>query len=154
MIHDAFTSRWYLDPGSAFYVMCDGFRNPRTTRETSTFKIHVTDVDGYYIEERMSDVTTQMAIRPDMPQFQVDMSNFTNGDVNTYTVKTYSPLPHFNGDIIFFEFPVETVLPANVICVPIEALTNIECTKIDTHTVKGVMTFQNDFNEVDTIIVF
>jgi hypothetical protein len=40
-ITDMFTNRWYLDPGKPLYVICEGFRNPRTTRETATFKIHV-----------------------------------------------------------------------------------------------------------------
>jgi len=30
------------------------------------------------------------------------MSNFTNGDINTYSMKTTSPLPHFNGDLFQF----------------------------------------------------
>jgi hypothetical protein len=52
------TNRWYLDPGTPIYIICEGFRNPRTTRETDTFKIHVQDKDGYYIEDRMSEIKT------------------------------------------------------------------------------------------------
>ncbi len=57
-ITDMFTNRWYLDPGLALYVICDNFRNPRTTRETATFKIHVQDSLGYYIENLMTGITT------------------------------------------------------------------------------------------------
>ena len=57
-ITDMFTNRWYLDPGTPLYVICEGFRNPRTTRETATFKIHVQDSLGYYIEDRMTGITT------------------------------------------------------------------------------------------------
>jgi hypothetical protein len=95
----------------------------------------------YYIEERTTGITTQMAVRPDMPQFQADMSNFTNGDVNTYTMTLYSPLPHFTGDILYFQFPDESILPTTVQCVAIEALTNIECSKTGPRAVKGILTF-------------
>jgi len=40
-----------------------------------------------------------MLVMPEVPYFTVLMENFTNGDVNTYTMYTKSPLPHFNGDI-------------------------------------------------------
>lgn len=98
-ITDMFTNRWYLDPGTPLYVICEGFRNPRTTRETATFKIHVQDSLGYYIEDRMTGITTQMTSRPIVPYFDVQMSNFTNGDINTYSMRTMSPLPHFDGDL-------------------------------------------------------
>jgi hypothetical protein len=57
-ISDMFTNRWYLDPGTPIYVICEGFRNPRSTRKTDTFRIHVRDKDGYYIEDRMDEIHT------------------------------------------------------------------------------------------------
>jgi len=113
-ISDMLTNRWYLDPGTPLYITCEGFRNPRTTRETATFKIHSTDKDGYYLEDKMEGITTQMLTMPNMPNFVVDISNFTNGDSNTYNVTTSSPLPHFTGDILQFEFPIEVRLPTPV----------------------------------------
>ncbi len=82
------------------------------------------------------------------------MSNFTNGDSNTYTMTTYSPLPHFTGDILQFEFPVEVILPPTVVCVPLGILTVIECWRVGTHLVRGRMSFIDDFIEVDTEIKF
>jgi hypothetical protein len=46
-----------------------------------------------------------MLTRPIVPYFDVQMSNFTNGDINTYAMKTTSLLPHFNGDLFQFQFP-------------------------------------------------
>jgi len=40
-----------------------------------------------------------MTSRPIVPYFDVQMSNFTNGDINTYSMRTMSPLPHFDGDL-------------------------------------------------------
>jgi len=57
-ISDAFSDKWYLDPGTPIVIFCEGFRNPRTTRVTASFKIHSTDKDGYYLEDRMSGITT------------------------------------------------------------------------------------------------
>ena len=99
-ISDLLEDMWYLDPGTPFYITCEGFRNPRTTRETATFKINVTDVDGYCLEDKLSGITTQMLSRPNIPSLRVEISNFTNGDVNNYSVSTSSPLPLFNGDIL------------------------------------------------------
>ena len=48
--NDVLTNQWYLTVGTPFYIVCDGFRNPRTTRVTSTFQIYTTDKDGYYLE--------------------------------------------------------------------------------------------------------
>ena len=93
-----------------------------------------------------------MLTRPDMPQFKVDMANFTNGDVNTYTVTTKSPLPHFTGDIIWFRFPEESILPTTVVCLPVLALTQIDCTRLSALEVMGVMTFDIDFIEVGVTI--
>lgn len=66
-----------------------------------------------------------MTSRPTMPTFNVSISNFTNGDLNTYTFVTYSPLPHFTGDILKFRFPLESILLPTTVCVPLGALTNI-----------------------------
>lgn len=95
-----------------------------------------------------------MLIAPFMPTFDVAMSNFTNGDVNTYTVTMYSPLPHFTGDVIKFQFPSQVILPPIVVCIPVAALTQIDCSKISSSTVSGVMTFASDFNEVGVMIEF
>jgi hypothetical protein len=99
-ISDMLDDMWFRDPGTPFYITCEGFRNPRTTRETATFKINVTDVNGYYLEDKLTGITTQMLTRPNMPSLIVEISNFTNGDSNTYYVATSSPLPLFNGDIL------------------------------------------------------
>jgi hypothetical protein len=98
---------------------------------TGTFKIHITDSLGYYLEDKMTGTTAVMLTRPNMPTFGVTISNYTNGAINTYTFSTYSPLPHFSGDIIVFEFPLEIILPPTVICVPLGALTDISCSKLD-----------------------
>ena len=124
-ISDMLSSRWYLDPGTPFYIKCDGFRNPRTTRETATFKIHATDKDGYYLEDKMTGITTQMLTRPNIPNFVVEMSNYTNGDINTYHFTTSSPLPHFTGDVLQFEFPIESRLPTPLECIPMGVLRDI-----------------------------
>ena len=70
-ISDMLLNRWYLDPGTPFYVTCEGFRNPRTTRETATFKIYSTDKDNYFLEEKLTEITTQMLTRPNMTNFAV-----------------------------------------------------------------------------------
>jgi hypothetical protein len=58
--------RWYLNPGTPIYIICDGFRNPRTTRETATFKIYSQDKDHYYLEQREIGITTQMTSTPNI----------------------------------------------------------------------------------------
>jgi|LauGreDrversion4_2_1035121.scaffolds.fasta_scaffold30777_2 hypothetical protein len=95
-----------------------------------------------------------MLTRPDMPDFNVSISNYTNGAINTYNFTTYSPLPHFTGDIIVFSFPLEIILPNPVVCTPLGALTEISCTAIDALTVAGTMSFENNFNEVGVLINF
>ena len=97
----------------------------------------------------MTDITTQMLTRPDMPTFDVEISNYTNGAINTYTVTMRSPLPHFTGDLIWFKFPSEIILPPTVVCVPVQALTAINCNKLSSDSISGQMIFVNDFNEVD-----
>jgi hypothetical protein len=82
------------------------------------------------------------------------MSNFTNGDSNTYTMTTSSPLPHFTGDILQFEFPVEVRLPSTVTCVPIGVLREIDCWRVGNFLVRARMSFYNDFIEVNTEIKF
>ena len=99
-ISDMLEDRWFLNPGTPLYITCEGFRNPRTTRETATFKIHVTDVNGYYLEDKLTGTTTQMDTRPNIPSLIVEISNFTNGNSTTYNITTSSPLPLFNGDIL------------------------------------------------------
>jgi len=148
------STEWYLDVGNPFYIKCQGFRNPRTTRVTATFQIDTKDSAGYYLEQRTTGITTQMLSTPKMPTFDVQMSNFTNGDINTYTVTMYSPLPHFSGDIIWFTFPPQILLPSVVNCVAISALTAITCQRLGQSEVSGVMTFIGDFNEVGTMITF
>lgn len=149
-----FTNRWYLDPGTPLYVICEGFRNPRTTRKTDTFKIHVRDELGYYIEDRMDEIYTQMLVMPEIPFFTVIMENFTNGDVNTYTMSTKSPLPHFDGDIFQFRFPYQILLKEQTVCTPISPLKTIDCKNIDGHLIEATMTFDGEFLEKNTEITF
>ena len=102
----------------------------------------------------MTGITTLMLTRPDMPQFIVEISNFTNGDSNTYSITTISPLPHFTGDILQFEFPIEVRLAEPVVCVPLGVLSNIECTKVGDFLVLAEMTFYGGFIDVNTEIKF
>jgi hypothetical protein len=97
-----------------------------------------------------------MLTRPDIPNFEVKISNLTNGDNNTYNFTTSSPLPHFTGDILQFEFPNEVRLKMNVECVALDPLvmTKMECTRVSDFMVRGRMTFFNDYIGVDTIIKF
>jgi hypothetical protein len=82
------------------------------------------------------------------------MSNFTNGDINTYTVTFFSPLPHFSGDILWFDFPQQIILPSVVDCLPLDALAAIDCTRLSSSAVMAVLTFTEDFNEVNSMVRF
>lgn len=84
-----------------------------------------------------------------MPTYDVQISNFTNGAINIYTVTVFSPLPHFTGDIITYEFPLENILPTTIVCIPVVALTGIDCTKLSSSKVSGEMTFISDFLDVN-----
>jgi hypothetical protein len=97
-----------------------------------------------------------MLTRPTMTNFDVKISNYTNGDNNTYNITTSSPLPHFTGDILQFEFPVEVRLKSTVECVALDPLvmTNIECWRVGDFMVRGKMTFFDDYIGVDTTIKF
>lgn len=82
------------------------------------------------------------------------MENFTNGDVNTYTMTTKSPLPHFNGDIFQFRFPYQILVKESTVCTPLGALKAIDCRNVDGHLIEAEMTFYGDFLEKDSEITF
>ena len=93
-----------------------------------------------------------MLNRPNMPNFVVDISNYTNGANNTYNFTTSSPLPHFTGDLLYFAFPVEIRLRTPLECIPMGVLKAIYCKRIGNFLVEANMTFYNDFIEVNTTI--
>ena len=83
----------------------------------------------------MTGITTQMLTRPTVPYFDVQITNYTNGDINTYPMKTTSPLPHFNGDFFQFQFPTQNILKDVTACTPLGVLTEIKCRRISTNLV-------------------
>jgi hypothetical protein len=85
-ITDAFTNSAYTTINVPFYIACDGFKNPRTTRVTSSFALSTYDSSGNAIEAISTGVTVQMLTRPDLTDFSVQIGSGVNGAKNTYKI--------------------------------------------------------------------
>jgi hypothetical protein len=76
----------YNNPSTPFTVACGGFKNPRTTTVTSSFKIFTYDSAENALERGITGITTQMKTTPNLSQFSVVNINVKNGAIDYYTV--------------------------------------------------------------------
>ena len=76
----------YSTPGTPFTVACGGFRNPRTTATTSSFKVYTYDASESALERGITGITAKMLSAPNMNEFSVVNSNIKNGAIDSYTV--------------------------------------------------------------------
>lgn len=100
----------YNTPGTAFTVACGNFRNPVTTKTTSSFKIYTYDSSESPLERGITGITVTMLSTPNMDEFTVVNTNIRNGAIDVYTVSFRSRIPHSTGDTISFKFPAEVSL--------------------------------------------
>jgi hypothetical protein len=76
----------YSTPGTPFTVACGGFRNPRTTATTTSFKVYTYDASESALERGITEITAKMLTTPDMNEFSVVNANIKNGAIDSYTV--------------------------------------------------------------------
>ena len=67
-------------------MACGGFRNPRTTATTSSFKVYTYDASESALERGITGITAKMLTAPNMNEFSVVNSNIKNGAIDSYTV--------------------------------------------------------------------
>ena len=98
--------------GSEVSFSVTGFRNPRTTKKSSTFSLATFDSSNNAIESGTGFfITCQTA--GDMPPMTVQsISSLVNGALATYSIKfsttsTTGLVPFADGDIVFLTFPSE-----------------------------------------------
>jgi hypothetical protein len=68
-----------------------------------------------------------MTIAGPVTSFSAIQTNFTNGNLNSYTFSVQAVIPVVPGDMFTFTFPAEIGVPSQIKCVPLSNVVDMSC---------------------------
>lgn len=111
-----------MSAGSTLTLQVGGATNPRSFKPTGPIRITTLDTDGESVIDTGFNRSAVMTLAGPVTSFSAVQTNFTNGDLNTYTFSVQAVIPVVPGDKVTFTFPREIEVLSSITCIP---LTNI-----------------------------
>lgn len=103
-----------LQPGTETTLKIGGVTNPRSFQPSGNIVVRTLDTDGKSEIDTGFDIPAKMTVAGPITSFSITQTNFTNGDVNTFTFAVQALIPVIKGDKFTMTLPDEIGAPADV----------------------------------------
>lgn len=119
-----------IQKGETVKLEIGGATNPRSIQPSEPFIIQTLDTDSTSLIDTGFESRITMINAGPITSFDIQQTNFTNGDTNTYTFSVQAVIPVVVGDKFTMTLPSEMGAPADaatLACQPTQNLVKMKC---------------------------